>query len=316
MRALVTGAAGFIGSHLVEALLARGFRVTGVDSFTPYYSRLRKEANLVGPLASGEFTLVESDLVDADLTPLLEGVDVVYHLAGQPGVRGSWDSGFEEYLRLNVLATQKLLEASLKAGVGRVVYASSSSLYGNADRYPTAEDDVPAPFSPYGVTKLAAEHLCSLYTANFGLETVSLRYFTVFGPRQRPDLAIMKLIDAALTGRSFPLHGSGTQIRDFTFVDDVVDATLRCGLEPVKPGSVFNVAGGSPATMNEIIDMVGRLAAEPLNIVRTPSVAGDVTRTGGRTDRINAALGWKPKVSLGEGLARQFDWAQSAFLRV
>lgn len=312
MKTLVTGAAGFVGSHLAEDLLGRGFEVVGVDCFTPYYGRERKEQNVSGLLGRDGFTLVEADLADADLAPLLEGVDVVYHLAGQPGVRASWADGFAEYLRLNVQATQHLLEASLHAGVDRVVYASSSSLYGNAERYPTTEDDLPAPFSPYGVTKLAAEHLCRLYSSNFGLHTVSLRYFTVFGPRQRPDLAMMKLIQCALDGTPFPLYGTGEQVRDFTYVADVVDATARSGLEDVAPGSVFNVAGGSPATMNDVIGIIQRLTDGGLVVERQDAVPGDVTRTGGATDRIAAALGWKAQVGLEEGLARQVAWARTA----
>jgi nucleoside-diphosphate-sugar epimerase len=310
MKTLVTGAAGFVGSHLVEDLLGRGFDVVGVDCFTPYYGRERKLANIAPAREHGAFALVEADLAEADLAPLLDGVDVVYHLAGQPGVRASWASGFAEYLRLNVQATQRLLEASLHSGVERVVYASSSSLYGNAERYPTSEDDVPAPFSPYGVTKLAAEHLCRLYSSNFGLHTVSLRYFTVFGPRQRPDLAMMKLIESALEGTPFPLYGTGEQIRDFTFVDDVVDATARSGLETVEPGSVFNVAGGSPATMNEVVEIVTRLTGGALQVERQDAVPGDVARTGGSTERIASALGWKAQVSLEDGLARQVAWAR------
>lgn len=217
MRHLVTGAAGFIGSQLVEALLGAGEEVVGLDAFTPYYDRSQKEANLADVRDQPCFQLIEADLRDADLESLLAGVNVVYHQAAQPGVRLSWSEGFAAYDGCNVLATQRLLEACRATGVDRVVYASSSSVYGNADYYPVTEADLPRPHSPYGVTKLAAEHLCSLYAANYGLSTVSLRYFTVFGPRQRPDMAFHRLIEGALVGDPFPLYGDGSHVRDFTF---------------------------------------------------------------------------------------------------
>lgn len=310
MKALVTGAAGFIGSHLVERLQDRGLDVVGIDAFTPYYDRERKESNTAQARDHDGYELHEGDLTELDLEALLADVDVVFHLAGQPGVRGSWSGGFVDYVRNNIEATQCVLEASLAAGVARVVYASSSSVYGNAVRFPCDEDDVPAPHSPYGVTKLAGEHLCRLYAANFGLSTVSLRYFTVFGPRQRPDLAMMALIERAANGMPFTLFGTGSQVRDFTYVDDVVEATLRSGIEPVDPGSVFNVAGGSPASMNEVIDTLSRLGHAP-RIDRVDTVPGDVMRTGGATDRIQASLAWTPRVGLREGLRRQVDWVES-----
>src|SRR5437588_1336496 len=213
MRAVVTGVAGFIGSHLAEALVGRGHRVTGVDCFTPFYDPARKRENLATLVDDAGFDLVEGDICALDLAPVLDGADVVFHQAAQPGVRLSWSTSFAVYEQCNVLATQRLLEAARLAGVGRIVYASSSSVYGNAARYPTSEDALPRPHSPYGVTKLAAEHLCALYGANWGLHTVSLRYFSVYGPRQRPDMALHRLVEAALGGDPFPLYGAGGQVR-------------------------------------------------------------------------------------------------------
>ena len=248
MRALVTGAAGFVGSHLVDALVAQGDTVVGVDCFTPYYDIAQKQANAAA-IAGPAFELVDADLRVADLEPLLDGIDVVFHQAAQPGVRLSWSSGFREYVEHNVIVTQRLLDALPAAGSRRFVFASSSSVYGEQRRYPTNEDDVPAPFSPYGVTKLAAEQLCSVYAANFGIHTVALRYFTVFGPRQRPDMSIHRLCEAALTGGVFPRYGDGSQIREFTFVSDIVAGNLAAATADIAPGAIVNLAGGGEITV-------------------------------------------------------------------
>ncbi len=309
MRACVTGAAGFIGSTLSCELVRQGHTVTGVDSFTDYYDPSVKRENVADLLKSHAFELVEADLIDAPLPEVFADVDVVFHLAGQPGVRGSWANGFAPYVDLNVLATQRVLEAATVCGTGRVVYASSSSVYGNAVAYPCHEDDLPRPYSPYGVTKLAGEHLARLYASNLGLSTVSLRYFTVFGPRQRPEMAMSQLIEAGLTGRPFPMFAAPGTLRDFTFVDDVVHATIAAGLTPdLQPGTVLNVAGGAPATMVELIDLVGDLLDEPVLVQDQPVCAGDVLRTGGDSTRARHLLGWKPAVSLRQGLARQIEW--------
>src|SRR4051794_21169049 len=237
MRALVTGVAGFIGSTLADALLARGDHVLGVDCFTPYYERDTKEANLSGARGCDRFELVEQDLRTCDIDGMLDGIDVVFHQAGQPGVRLSWSDGFADYTSLNVLATQRLLEAAKRVGGTKIVYASSSSVYGNAAAYPTTENDLPRPHSPYGVTKLAAEHLCNLYASNWKLPTVSLRYFTVYGPRQRPDMATHRLLAATLSGTPFPLYGDGSAVRDFTYVDDAVAANLAAAEHDCEPGT-------------------------------------------------------------------------------
>jgi nucleoside-diphosphate-sugar epimerase len=233
-------------------------------------------------------------------------VEVVFHLAGQPGVRASWGDGLAEYTRDNVLATERLLYAA--GGVRRVVLASSSSVYGDAARYPCHEDDLPRPHSPYGVTKLAAEHLGLAHARNDGLPVVALRYFSVYGPRQRPDMGLRRLFEAATTGTPFPRYGDGSQVRDLTFVEDVVDATIAAGESDLAPGTVLNVAGGSAVTLAELIDRVQALAG-PITVEERPTQAGDVARTGGDTTRIREALGWSPATGLDEGLAAMAAWA-------
>jgi UDP-glucuronate 4-epimerase len=311
MRALVTGVAGFIGSHLAERLVADGHAVRGVDCLTPYYDVAQKRANLVELEMLPGCEIVVADLRSDDCAGLLEGIDVVFHQAGQPGVRASWSTGFEAYVEHNILATQRLLEAARDAGLERFVFASSSSVYGNARAYPTSEQELPSPQSPYGVTKLAAEHLCGVYAANWGVPTVALRYFTVYGPRQRPDMAMHRLIEACMAGRSFPVYGDGRQIRDFTYVGDVVGANLLAASRPVGPGSVLNVAGGTAATLAEVIEIVGELAGRPVEFERRPAHPGDVERTGGASERARDVLGWRPAATLREGLARQIAWHRS-----
>lgn len=316
MKALVTGAAGFIGSTLSRALIAEGVEVVGVDAFTDYYNVGLKRLNVEGTKAGGKgFHLIEADLADMDTDALLADVDVVFHQAGQPGVRASWGAEFEQYTRNNVTATQRLLESAMRSTrLTRFVYASSSSVYGNSPTYPTSEQDVPAPMSPYGVTKLAAEHLCSLYARNFGVPTVSLRYFTVYGPRQRPDMAFTRFCTAAASDQPITLYGDGEQIRDFTYVDDVVRANMLAAERGVPAGSVINVAGGTSVSVNEVLEIVSELRGKPLNILREDKVPGDVFRTGGSVDRANELLGWKPDFTLEEGLRLQYEWATKSAL--
>lgn len=307
VRALVTGAAGFIGSQLVEHLLDQGDEVIGIDSLTSYYNVAQKRGNLAGLIGRRDFTFVEVDLRVAPLEQYVEGVEVVYHQAALPGVRTSW-AAFPDYVDHNVLATQRLLEAARASDVARFVYASSSSVYGNAPSYPTSEDNVPQPHSPYGVTKLAGEHLVRLYGENWGLPTVSLRYFTVYGPRQRPDMAMHRLIEAALAGRQFPLYGAGEHIRDFTYVGDVVRANALAGQSDAPPGSIVNVAGGASIDMNSLIKEVETIAGQPIRVHQLRRQAGDVKITGGDISRTKDILGWQPEVSLQEGLAAQIAW--------
>jgi len=308
VHVVVTGCAGFVGSHLVEANLDAGHTVLGVDCLTPYYDVAIKKSVLDLLLTRRGFTFADADLRTAELEPLLAGADVVFHEAGQPGVRLSWSDGFADYVSHNVLATQRVLEAARAARPGRVVYASSSSVYGNAASYPTHEDDLPRPFSPYGVTKLAAEHLCGLYAANWSVPTVSLRYFTVYGPRQRPDMGMHRFIDAALSGQPLPLFGDGEQVRDFTYVGDVVSANLAAATADVAPGTVVNVAGGGSVTVNQLFAMLSRIAGRDLAVDHLPEQAGDVRATGGSIERAGELLDWAPEVPVLEGLAAQYAW--------
>lgn len=313
MRALVTGAAGFVGSTLAKQLLRDGHEVVGLDSLTDYYELSIKRGNLAAIPHRG-FTFHQADLNTADLDDLLIDVDWVFHQAGQPGVRMSWGKDFAVYVRQNVEATQRLLEAAKRSRrLQRLVYASSSSVYGNAESYPTAETARPQPVSPYGVTKLAAEHLCSLYAANFGVPTVSLRYFTVYGPGQRTDMAFTRFVRAAVLDEVISIYGTGEQVRDFTFVDDVVQANLAAAGGEVESGEVFNVAGGSNVSVNQTLDVLRSLSGRVLKIDYSDTVAGDVFRTGGDTTKIESVLGWRPTVTIEEGLERHLSWGRAAF---
>ena len=305
MKAFVTGVAGFVGSSIARRLLREGAAVVGIDSFTPYYARELKDANLHSLVSQG-FALVPADLNEIDLR-ILDDVDVIYHQAGQPGVRSSWGSEFASYVGNNVLATRRLLEAARGLPrLRRFVYASSSSVYGDAERFPTLETDLPRPVSPYGVTKLAGEHLVSLYGTNFGVPTISLRYFTVYGPGQRPDMAFTRFLQAALTGRRITIFGSGEQIRDFTFIDDIVNANLLASTsDRTRPGDVVNVSGGSSISVNEVLTIIAELAGTELNIQRVARADGDVGRTGGACNHAAEVLGWHSSVTIREGLKRQ-----------
>lgn len=305
-RYLVTGCAGFIGSHLVEALLARGDEVVGVDTFTDYYARATKETNLAGVAGSARFRLLEADLAEMPIEPRLAGVDGVFHLAAQPGVRGSWGRTFSVYSHDNIVATQRLFEAAAAAGK-RVVWASSSSVYGNAEQYPTQEDVRPRPISPYGVTKLCCEHLAVAFAECFGLDAVALRYFTVYGPRQRPDMAFSKIVKALATESEFVVYGSGRQTRDVTFVGDAVAATIAA-MDRAPAGAVYNIGGGSEISLRAVIALAERLSHRRLNWRRSQSAAGDVRRTAADTRRAREELGWSPRTPVEQGLRAHLAW--------
>jgi nucleoside-diphosphate-sugar epimerase len=311
-RMLVTGAAGFIGAHVTRSLLDLGHEVTGVDAFTPYYDPARKRANVAGLLGRPGFTMVDGDLTTLRLdrlTRLLAGAAAVVHEAGQPGVSASWGRSFPAYLRHNVLATQRLLEACVRAGVPRLVLASSSSVYGDAPTYPTTESAATAPVSPYGVTKLAAEQLCLAYTRVplATLSVVALRYFTVYGPGQRPDMAFSRFIAAARAGLPITVYGDGEQRRDVTHVADAVRATVAAiGL--AEANTVINVGGGRPVTVNQVLELVGRITGRPLEVVHVPARPGDARHTGADGTRAEALLDWRARVDLATGLADQAAW--------
>jgi nucleoside-diphosphate-sugar epimerase len=310
VHVLVTGVAGFIGSNAAEALLARGDRVRGVDSFLDYYPRVVKERNLAGLRRSPGFEFFEGDLVDVDLARLVDGVDGVLHFAAQAGVRASWGRDFRVYADSNVLATQRLLEACAAAGRIRVVYSSSSSIYGDAPDLPTLETTLPRPISPYGVTKLAGEHLCRLYSQSAGVPTISLRYFTVYGPRQRPDMAFHRFIRAQLTDEELTVFDDGAQTRDFTFVGDAVRANLLA-LERGEPGAAYNIGGGSRVSVNEVLEMLAALTGRAVRVRRAEKQRGDVRDTHASTERARRELDWEPRTSLREGLAAEVDWLRS-----
>jgi len=321
MRFLVTGCAGFIGSSLVDALLADDHHVTGVDCFTDYYDPARKRVNLEGALANDAFELLELDLARVDLPADARAVDGVFHQAAQAGVRASWGEEFAIYTDCNVLATQRLLEqlvrAATAAGTAPVplVYASSSSVYGNAEARPTREDALPAPISPYGVTKLAAEHLCDTYRHEFAVPTTSLRYFTVYGPRQRPDMAFHKFGRAALLGEPIEVYGDGTASRDFTFIDDIVTgnrAAMRMMLDG-SMGGTYNLGGGSVITVREVLDVIADLVDGEIDARYGETQKGDVRHTSADVSAAQRDLGFAPTVDLRTGLAREVQWLRSVY---
>ena len=307
MKALVTGVAGFIGSTLTERLLGQGADVVGIDCFTDYYPREYKERNLSGPRAHSRFRFIESRIQDADLASILSTRTHVFHLAAQAGVRKSWGRDFEIYTTNNIEATQVLLEACTKAKIEKLVYASSSSVYGDNTPMPFREDSLPQPVSPYGVSKLAAEQLCYLYFANFGVPTVSLRYFTVYGPRQRPDMGFHKFLRATIKGEPITVYGDGEQTRDFTFIADIVRATADAAVQGI-PGRVYNIGGGSRVSVNQILEIIRRVSGKQPIVTVDPVQKGDMQHTYADTWLARMDLGFVPTVGLEEGLAAEYQW--------
>jgi UDP-glucose 4-epimerase len=310
VKAVVTGVAGFIGSHLVESLLADGHDVLGIDCFVDHYPRVIKERNLARARDHRSFRFVEGRLQDQNLPALLEGAEQIFHLAAQAGVRASWGRDFSLYTDHNVLATQRLLEAAVAAGKPRVVYASSSSVYGDSPTLPLREDSPCRPVSPYGVTKLAAEHLGHLYHKSHALPVVSLRYFTVYGPRQRPDMAFHRFLTAARTRTPIHLYGDGEQTRDFTYVEDIVAAT-RAAAVSGRPGGAYNVGGGERVSLNQVLRSIEGITGCRLETLREEPQKGDMRDTFADTTAARRDLGFRSNVALADGLAREWDWLRS-----
>ena len=307
LRVVVTGAAGFIGSHLCDRLLADGHVVVGIDSFSDFYERTRKKQNIAEARSRDNFTMVELDMVDGDLARALRGANVLFHCAGQPGVRPSWGDHFDRYVQDNIVATQRVLEAVRESPVKRLIFASSSSVYGDAEMFPTKETALPRPVSPYGMTKLAAEHLVFVYTRNFGIPATSLRYFTVYGPRQRPDMAFHRFMEALVDGEEIEIYGDGEQTREFTFVADAIEGTVRAASMDVV-GQVINLGGGSRVTVNRVLDTLEDISGVKARRRYMPAAPGDPRHTGASINVAREKLGWEPRVSLREGLTRQWEW--------
>ncbi|GAB4542560.1 MAG: NAD-dependent epimerase/dehydratase family protein [Pleurocapsa sp.] len=311
---IVTGVAGFIGSHLAEALLGRGDKVIGIDQFNDYYDPTLKQKNVVNLEQHPNFTLIQASIKDLDWVELLESVAVVYHQAAQAGVRASWGEGFLSYTERNINATQIILEAAKQVKtVQRIVYASSSSIYGNAETMPTPETICPQPVSPYGITKLAAERLCWLYHQNFDVPATALRYFTVYGPRQRPDMAFHKFFKAAIQGDAIAIYGDGQQTRDFTFVSDAVAANIAAGEVPEAIGEAFNIGGGSRVVLTDVLATMEEIIGRPIRQEYVARATGDARHTSADVSKAKSLLGYDPQVSLKEGLTKEWEWIQTVY---
>ncbi|RMH78572.1 MAG: NAD-dependent epimerase/dehydratase family protein [Cyanobacteria bacterium J007] len=311
---IVTGVAGFVGSHLAETLLDRGDRTIGIDEFNDYYDPSFKRKNIESFRDRPNFELIEADIRDLDWNALLKGTDFVYHQAAQAGVRASWGQGFRSYTARNLDATQIILEAAKSSkSLQRLVFASSSSVYGNAETLPTSEKTCPQPVSPYGITKLAAEQLCLLYYKNFGVPVSGLRYFTVYGPRQRPDMAFHKFFKAVLEDEAIAIYGDGKQTRDFTFVSDAIAANLAAASSPEAIGEVFNIGGGSRVSLIEVIETMEQVVGRPIRRDYQASAIGDARHTGADVSKAHKAIGYQPKVSLAEGLRQEWEWIQQVY---
>ncbi|AKG20860.1 NAD-dependent epimerase/dehydratase family protein [Calothrix sp. 336/3] len=314
VKVIVTGAAGFIGSHLVDALLAQGQDVIGVDELNNYYEPQFKRQNIAHLQNHPNFQLIQADIQSLDWQTLLQDVEVVYHQAAQAGVRASWGDGFRSYTERNINATQILLEAAKDAKhLQRFVFASTSSVYGDAETLPTHEEIPPQPVSPYGITKLAAERLCGLYHKNFGVPFVALRYFTVYGPRQRPDMAFHKFFKAVLQDEAIPVYGDGEQTRDFTFVSDAVAANLAAAIAPEAVGQICNIGGGSRVVLREVLNTMEEIVNRPIKRNHIEKAMGDARHTAADVSKARKILGYQPQVSLRDGLSKEWFWIQSFY---
>jgi len=313
MRALVTGVAGFIGSHLAEKLLNIGINVTGIDSFTDFYPRKIKENNLARLSYEPGFILIQEGLTSVNLSHFLDGVDYVFHLAAQAGVRSSWGKNFSVYSENNILATQRLLETSKEFPIKRFVYASSSSVYGDTDDLPMRENGKVRPVSPYGVTKLAGEHLCDLYYKNYNIPTVCLRFFTVFGPRQRPDMAFNIFLKAILEDKEVVVFGDGEQTRDFTFVSDIVEGVINSALgDDRAKGEIFNLGGGNRIILRKALEIIGGIVKSEIKVKYIEKQKGDVRNTLAETSKAKEILDFSPKIKIEEGLTLEYEWLKDA----
>jgi len=311
---IVTGAAGFIGSHIAETLLKTGHHVIGIDHFNDYYSPELKRKNISSFIDHPNFKLINGDIQFLDWNLLLEGVDMIYHQAAQAGVRASWGTSFRAYTERNINATQVILEAAKDAkNLKRLVYASTSSIYGNAETLPTSETISPLPVSPYGITKLAAERMGRLYHDNFGVPFCALRYFTVYGPRQRPDMGFHKFYKAAIDGKAIDVFGDGRQTRDFTFISDVVAANLAAASCDAANGQIFNIGGGSRVVLEDVLDMMGDIMGQPIVRNYVDQARGDARHTSADVTKAKAILGFNPQVSLHDGLTQEWEWIQGLY---
>ena len=311
---IVTGVAGFIGSHLAETILKQGDRIIGIDLINDYYDVSQKNANIACLRQYKNFEFIKADIQELDWLELLKDVDVVYHQAAQAGVRSSWGKGFYDYTERNINATQIILEAAKEVNsIKRFVYASSSSVYGNAQKMPTSETIPPVPVSPYGITKLAAERMCLLYYQNFNVPITALRYFTVYGPRQRPDMAFHKFFKAVIRDEAISIYGDGQQTRDFTFVSDVVAANLAAGSVPEAIGEVFNIGGGSRVNLMDVLAIIEKITKQPLKKEFVAKARGDARHTSADISKAREILGYQPKISLSEGLAKEWEWIESVY---
>ncbi|MEI2580252.1 NAD-dependent epimerase/dehydratase family protein [Scytonema sp. PRP1] len=314
MAIIVTGAAGFIGSHLVEVLLKQGQKVIGIDEFNDYYNPALKRKNIAHLHSSPNFQFIQGDIQLLDWQTLLADVEIVYHQAAQAGVRASWGQGFHAYTERNINATQVLLEAAKDAKhLKRLVFASTSSVYGDAETLPTHEGICPQPVSPYGITKLAAERLCGLYHKNFGVPFVALRYFTVYGPKQRPDMAFHKFFKSILRGQSISIYGDGQQTRDFTFISDVIAANLAAATVPQAVGEIFNIGGGSRVPLTQVLNMMEEVVGRPIQRKHIETAMGDARHTAADVSKAQKILGYQPQVSLREGLTQEWRWVKQLY---